>query len=74
LFHGRDEPTAECLRTFPGVARHGPHGKTGGRDALTNELIRHGLDLVIGRPIPEKKSGLGQLHLFSTTWHHHAAK
>ena len=29
----------------------------GGQDDLTNELIRHGLDLVIGRPIPEKRSG-----------------
>jgi DNA-binding transcriptional LysR family regulator len=39
--------------------------RQGGQDDLTNELIRHGLDLVIGRPIPEKRSGLSQLHLFS---------
>jgi DNA-binding transcriptional LysR family regulator len=39
--------------------------RQGSQDDLTGELIRHGLDLVIGRPLGELKSGLSQLHLFS---------
>jgi DNA-binding transcriptional LysR family regulator len=57
---------AECLRT---ISLELPDMdltvRQGGQDDLTNELIQHGLDLVIGRPIPEKRSGLSQLHLFS---------
>src|ERR1700722_18112832 len=57
---------AECLRS---ISLESPDMnltvRQGGQDDLINELIRHGLDLVIGRPIPEKRSGLSQLHLFS---------
>jgi DNA-binding transcriptional LysR family regulator len=54
---------AECLRT---ISLELPDMdltvRQGSQDDLTSELIQHGLDLVIGRPLPEKKSGLSQLH------------
>ncbi len=57
---------AECLRTISvELPDMDLTVRQGGQDNLTNELIRHGLDLVIGRPIPEKRRGLSQLHLFS---------
>ena len=57
---------AECLRTISlELSDMDLTVRQGSQDDLTSELIQHGLDLVIGRPLPEKKSGLTQLHLFS---------
>ena len=57
---------AECLRT---ICLELPDMdlsvRQGSQDDLTSDLIQHALDLVIGRPLAEKKSGLSELHLFS---------
>ena len=57
---------AECLRT---ISLELPDMdltvRQGSQDDLTSDLIQHALDLVIGRPLAEKKSGLSELHLFS---------
>jgi DNA-binding transcriptional LysR family regulator len=57
---------AECLRSISlELPDLDPTVRQGSQDDLVSELIQHGLDLVIGRPLLEKKSGLSQLLLFS---------
>jgi DNA-binding transcriptional LysR family regulator len=57
---------AECLRTLSlELPDMDLTVRQGSQDELTSELIQHGLDVVIGRPLSEIKSGLNQLHLFS---------